>query len=32
MSEDDRIAFEEVAGALLAELRYPVNEPVDSAG
>jgi Sulfotransferase family len=31
MSEEDRIAFEEVAGDLLAELDYPVGEPVEAA-
>jgi hypothetical protein len=31
MSEDDRVAFEAVAGDLLAELGYPVGEPTESA-
>jgi Sulfotransferase family len=31
MPEADRVAFEEVAGGLLAQLRYPVDEPVDAA-
>jgi hypothetical protein len=31
MEESERVAFEEVAGGLLAELRYPVGEPVDAA-
>jgi hypothetical protein len=31
MSEEDRVAFEEVAGDLLAELGYPVGEQVDAA-
>jgi hypothetical protein len=31
MEEADRVAFEEVAGELLEELRYPVGEPVDAA-
>jgi hypothetical protein len=31
MTEQQRIEFEEVAGDLLAELGYPVGEPVDAA-
>lgn len=31
MSEEDRVAFEEVAGDLLERLGYPVGEPVDAA-
>ena len=31
MSEEQRLQFEEVAGDLLAELGYPVGEPVDAA-
>jgi hypothetical protein len=31
MGEEDRVAFEEVGGDLLAELGYPVGEPVDAA-
>jgi hypothetical protein len=31
MEESERVAFEEVAGGLLEELRYPVGEPVDAA-
>ena len=31
MSEEQRLEFEEIAGDLLAELGYPVGEPVDAA-
>jgi Sulfotransferase family len=32
MSEDDRVAFEQVAGDLLGELGYSTGEPVGAAG
>lgn len=31
MTEDQRVEFEDVAGDLLAELSYPVGEPVEAA-
>jgi hypothetical protein len=31
MTEEQRVTFEEVAGDLLAELSYPVGEPVEAA-
>jgi hypothetical protein len=32
MREQDRVAFEQVAGELLEELGYAVGEPVAAAG